>query len=503
MLVTRDLEGSMQKRGERRQSGIAIITVLVVLVAIAILGAGAIYLTRVNLTIAGNARANATARSNAETGIQAALVRLENAFRASYQADPLAAELPATLTLPSVSGPGFSPQFSLVSYARDSVNSASAVVRVSGTGPASAEHVSEVLVVMFPGEPEFPPGFSFGLASEGQIFVNGSSSYINAGIHGNDGFSLTGNVGDDFFVCTDRNPTTGVCTATEAVPLADAPVSASPGATLCSPADLCDAGIPQTLVAPIDVNPAFVPKRLAAVSDASSTSGSATTVTFGSVDVACDIVINSAPTAAQLATLLPVLASRPDVTLCNTSNGTLTFPANFDTNGMNIISNGAVAFPRSGGSQATIRNSIVVTFSGSVTAANERATISSSRIFSEGSINFNGQQTVVTGVTTIASNGSIVVNGGAPAVTSTDGPAVGFALIATGNVTINGSADWYVAASVGGTFTQNGTSTVYGVIEAEDTITINGGIDIDSGLPIDNDDTQTDGPPRIAVVSAR
>lgn len=492
--------------GPRR--GIAIISVLLVLAAVLVLGVGAVYLTRVNLSISGNVRSGAIARSNAEAGLEVALIRLEQQFRASFATDPQSAALPATLSLPSATGPGYTPQFTLVSYARDTGNTSSAALTIRGVGPSSAEYVTEALVVMFPGEPEFPPGFGFGLASEGQIFVNGNSSYINAGIHGNGGFSLTGNVGDDFFVCVARN-SLGVCTATESIPLQDAPVSASPGATLCSPAELCDGGAPRTLVSPIQVNPDFAARRRGAIADASSMTGTATgTATFDGVAIDCDLVISSAPTASALAALLPASGSRPGFTLCSTTSGTLTFPSNFDTNGMNIVSAGPVVMPHASNGAPRIRNSTIVTMAGSVTTtgnANQdsRATIESSRLFSQGDLNFLGNGTSVSGVTTLASNGNVGVDGGAPAVTTSVTPSVGFAIIASGNVTINGNANWYVAATVGGTFTQNGTATVYGVVEARNTITINGGIDIDSGLPIVNDDTQTAGPPRIGVVSIR
>ncbi len=482
----------------KQQRGIAIVTVLVVLVAVLVLGAGAMFLTQMNLNIASNVGTNAIAEANANAGLEVAFFQLERAFRLS-STNPQSASFPATLTLGSATGPGFSPEFNLVQYQRESTDVTVARVSVRGTGPRNAEHVVAALVRMFPGQPEFPPGFGFGLASEGVINVNGNSSYINAGIHGNLGFNLTGNVSDDFFVCTARN-SLGVCISTTAIPLTDAPVSASPGATTCSPTDLCVSGAPRTLTSPIAVRPDYVVRRRGAVAGASSAAIGAQQVTYDGVTIGCDIVVSQ---QSQLAAALPAVDSRNDKTLCLTSSTAIAFPANFDTGGMNIISTGPIYFDRSGGDQPLWRNSTIVTHTGSVRTANDRVTIESSRIFSEGSIDYNGQQTSISGVSTLASNGSIVINGGAPGVSSADGPAIGLSLISTGSATINGSANWYVAATVGGTFTQNGTATVYGVIEAVSTLTINGGIDIDSGLPIVNNDSKVEGPPRLGVVSQR
>jgi hypothetical protein len=480
--------------------GIAIVTVLLIMMAVLILGAGAMFLTRTNLTVSSNVNRNALAEAHANAGLDVALYVLQRAYRQSI--NPLTGEgsFPATgtLTLGTATGVGFSPTYSLASYTRDATNPGVAHVAVRGTGPLNAEHVAEALVQMFPGQPEFPPGFGFGLASMGVINVNGSSTYINAGIHGNSGFNLTGNVSEDFFICVERN-SSGLCVKTEVIPLADAPVSASPGASQCAPAVLCTNGTPNTLVSPITVDPNYVTKRRAAVEDADSGTGTAAVV-FDGVSIQCDYVVASQTQLADLLATGPLRAGR---TLCSTGSAQITFPANFDTGGMHIISQGPVHFRRSGDNQPTFRNSIIVTHAGSVTTDNERATIMSSRVFSEGNINFNGSQTRISGISTLASNGSIVVDGGAPAVTGTDERAVGFAIVASGNVTINGSSAWYVAATVGGTFTQNGNAWVYGVVEAVNTITINGGIDIDSGLPIVAKDLEQDGPPRIGVVARR
>src|SRR5690554_2391877 len=67
----------------KRQEGFALIASLLVLLVLAIMGLGSIFLTQINLRIAENSRTGAIARFNAEAGLDSAFVVLAGAFRES------------------------------------------------------------------------------------------------------------------------------------------------------------------------------------------------------------------------------------------------------------------------------------------------------------------------------------------------------------------------------------------------------------------------------------
>ena len=114
------------------------------------------------------------------------------------------------------------------------------------------------------------------------------------------------------------------------------------------------------------------------------------------------------------------------------------------------------------------------------------ATIDNSRILSQLSVGIHGTNSAFTGITTVASAGDVTVNGGSEAVIEDGVPNVGLALIAAGDVVTNGSSGWYLVAVAGGSFTRNGTAFIFGGVESEGDLIINGGIDIDSGLGVVN-----------------
>ena len=65
---------------KRPQQGIAIVSVLLVMAALVAFGLGTLFLTQMNLGIAGNARSATRADNNAAAGLNAAFVALQRAF---------------------------------------------------------------------------------------------------------------------------------------------------------------------------------------------------------------------------------------------------------------------------------------------------------------------------------------------------------------------------------------------------------------------------------------
>lgn len=499
------------------RKGIAIVSVLLLMLAVFTLGIGALMLSRLNLNISENVRSNSIVRYNNESGVDAAMVALENWYVANGTFPVSGGGTPDLLADLTVQADGDDPTFTIYDYVRHADDVAS--FRALSTLLNGAEYITETLVGIDFTSGTPGSGAPRGLVSEGVVTINGSSTYIDAGIHGNGGFDIKGNVTDDFYVCVDgsdadddpdRDPATGLCTNTVSVDLADAPISGSPGASICKPTALCDGGSPINLIDPVDVVPGYRSKRDEAI-DEISRGGYSSTLFYlsdGTTPMMCDYVTSTVIGYSDLQSEIAALRSAgvATPTLCLEGPSALSVPNGATLDGVNIVAQGNIDFSNT----VTIADATLISMGGGIfddTATgpgnNVDADISDSRIFSEKSIGIHGTGARFSGITTIASAGDVTVNGGAEAVTVAGEATVGLALIAEGDVTVNGSSQWYLAASAGGTFVQNGTSFIFGGIEAEGDLTINGGIDIDSGLGVSNPAFDPEPRPFVAVISRR
>ena len=498
----------------KSSTGVVMVTVLLILAAVLALGAGTMFLTQMNLGLSSNVKTSAESQFNADSGLQASILALESAYNASVSPFTGVGTLPATGYLtaknqPSVRGPDLSGDYQVVSYQRSATNDQEGRIVVRGLGPNQSEYVSEAVIKMVPGTPTFPPSFTYGLSTEGKIYVKGSSTYISAGIHGNKGYSLKSNLSNSFFVCTARADD-GTCSAMSPVPLSDAPVSASPGATLCAPSALCSNGGPRTMTDPVDIaSSTSYYKRLVQLATSQPPSigdsgGSPTTFTvgtYGNVQVGCTVTFQAGDKNALVQELTK--PTTQGETVCYTGSDSISLDAgSLQLTNVSLVSGGNITFTGTTKTPMVVKNASVVSTSGTVSANN--VAVTNGRIFSYGDIVFNGNKTSFKGDSTLATNGNVTIDGGAPATSLSSGsPGVGLGVIASGNVTVNGSSDWFIAALAGGTFTQNGTSTIYGKISSVGTLTLNGGVDIDSGLPIDNQDLKQPGPYHAEILSMR
>src|SRR5690606_38601251 len=146
--------------------------------------------------------------------------------------------------------------------------------------------------------------FAYGISTEGEFSGNGSGSFVSAGIHANEGFSLNGS--QEFRACTHRNAS-GVCTHTEAVGGGFVPISGSPGAS-CSvnpsqPA-ICQNKKPVHLTDPVTITPNYEERRDAAMA---AVSHGANTSSFFGID--CDLRYTSRPN--PVTSILSAIASLP------------------------------------------------------------------------------------------------------------------------------------------------------------------------------------------------
>ena len=466
-----------------RRQGIAVVTALLVLVAVFVVGAGAAFLAQMNLGVAVNVRSNAIAQANAETGVDAVVLALEHAFLAN---DAFPNQVPS----PTVTGVNYVPTYTL-GPASEVLDDERALVQVIGTGPNNAEHVAEAVIAMAPGVPRLPPAWEFGLASEATCRTTGTSTFLNAGVHCNAGFDLGSN--DEYGICDERDAD-GRCIASTPIPVADAPVSASPGATLCSPDDLCEDGLPKTLIEPITISPGFEEKMWDAI-ERSNVAPDPEGVYSGVFGIFCDEVFSSA-------SQFTMAALQPGTTVC-VESGDLAIPRDSNLESVSMITQGSITVGR----DTIIQDSIIASVGGRLESAsngNASVTVIDSELYSNDSLRINGQQSSFSGITTVASGSDVTINGGSPAAVSPEGEiGIGLTVIAEANVVVNGESDWFVSVLAGGSFTQNGNSTLYGNVAGVGALRFNGGIDIDSGLPILNEIGSVEGDPFARVVTRR
>jgi len=126
----------------RGRHGIALVSVLLVMVSIVLLGVGSLVLTRMNLLIAENLVGATIARSHADAGIDATVAALYDRLRAG---EPLPSSLEsatATLVPEGALAYALALEDGYVLHGDSSVT-----LRVVGTGPRNAEYVAEAFVV--------------------------------------------------------------------------------------------------------------------------------------------------------------------------------------------------------------------------------------------------------------------------------------------------------------------------------------------------------------------
>ena len=451
-----------------RQSGIALVTSLFILVAVMLVGLGSIFLTQTNLRVAENIRSNALARNNANTGLEAAYLILES-YHTSYNTFPTSS---SDFSLPAGGG------FALVSYRFDHADQV--MVRVRGSTSRGAEHEVEGLFSLYQAPPEIPESYTIGLVSEGEVEVNSNASiYTDSGVHGNSGFDLAG----DFYECTARDAS-GTCIASVLVTV-DPPVTLASltgtckiGNQTCSPIDY--------LTDPVSVAPNYHVRRDAAM------------------DLDNNGVVDVNDCLGALTVPVPAMSN---VVVCTTGNVTLN---NAVLSDVTIITDGDITLTGT----ATLTNTTLISTGGLVDI--ESGTFTDTRIFSEDSLTFAGSGNAYTwnDSNTIATAGDITFNGQNDhnntinPITNPDGTkGIGLALIADGDITQNGSnssnADYYALIVSGGNFVQNGKSTLFGAVSAVGDLRFNGKFFIDSGYSFSNPDLEEMPEPEVEVLSRR
>jgi hypothetical protein len=450
----------------KKQDGVALIATLLIMAAIVALGVGSLFLSNMNLRIAENSRTHTIARYNAEAGIEAALVQLKREYATNKT-------LPATLTLPAA--PESTVRYKLSpnqGYVTDT-SGTTAEVRVWGEvlNSDTAKYVAEALVVIGAAKTKL-----YGIETEGVVDISsGTSIYTDAGVHGNAGVTLGSS---DFYVCLSRDAS-GVCTATEELHASDIPVSTSNNAACSVKGEAYSAC--ERDHQPITVNPDYLAKRDRAIqaSNVQNAVPSRTGTLSSANGIYCDKVIN-ATSALTLSTLDLV----PNRVICVEGNGNVTVPAN-SLSSVTIIANGNIEFDKN--ADVSLTNDTTLISKAGTVSLGKKSSVMNSHIFSQGSVDYNGPNNTFGGVSTIATAGNINIGGSSAIATdSNNNKGIGIAMIAGGNVDINGNSQWFAGIVAGGYVKANGGPTLSGGIQAKGTIEIKGGIDIDSGLGVFN-----------------
>ena len=474
----------------KRQDGIVIVASLILMLAVLGLAVGSLFLTQSNLKVAENVRSKAFAKYAAESGMDATLAALDMYFN-TYAAYPgySNGQFATGFSLPGVQINGQNVQYSVIEFSRD-LASGSAVLKVSATGPSGAVHVSEALMAAevmnstTTTETQVNPLVANGLASEGTVTLNGRNNFVSAGLHGNKGYTINALNNSSFSTCLNRN-TNGKCIDFQTIETDNLPISAAAGESsyTCNPANssICSGGVPTRLSDPITVTPNYVSRRNAVIAAANkSPSGTASSV-FG---INCDTVYSSAPSMNNAASVRSRGFTSGKV-VC-VESGNVTFPNGTSLEGVTIIARNQIQF--NGNTAITLDGSNLISTTSDININPNKVTVRDSKLFSNGNVTLNGQQTLFEGIVTLASAGNITINGRSSILNDEGNFGIGLGMVAEGNVTINGQSDWFAVALVGGNFTYNGRSTLYGGVSAKGNITSNGGIDIDAGLSVYNDD---------------
>ena len=181
----------MRTYGRNGRDGFVLVTSLLILVVMVVLGAGAFFLTSMNLRIAENTRTSAIAQFNAYEGVDVALLALAREYRVRSGASwPDLAELGSLLPADA--------QYVPVSLDLDPVGTGevpqSGSVTVRGLGPRGASYESSARFAGLRTPIEVPPGtnplFGVGFVTREQITINGNarfemSLWAGKGITGN------------------------------------------------------------------------------------------------------------------------------------------------------------------------------------------------------------------------------------------------------------------------------------------------------------------------------
>ena len=189
-------DGVRRAGGVCERHGFVMITSLLVLVAVTALGAGALFLTNMNLRVAENARSSAIARYNADRGLDLALLVIAREYNQRDGEWPSLADVrglvPRTMSL---NGEVLDLQFDVTDIAISNADPTSGVVTVEGRGGANALYRT---AARFRGTLDVDETFGvlmdfggIGFVTPGQLIAHGNAKF-GVDVHVGTGITATG-----------------------------------------------------------------------------------------------------------------------------------------------------------------------------------------------------------------------------------------------------------------------------------------------------------------------
>lgn len=164
---------------DNRNAGFVLVTSLLVLLLLASLGAGAYFLTNINLRIAENTRSSTMAQYNAHEGLDIALIALGREFYERGDGTwPSLAQLRARMPAGS--------EFEILALDFDPANAEGlqefGVITVRGFGPRGARYETGARfkgeTTPIPIDPEADPLFGTGWVTDSKIEINGKTEFL-------------------------------------------------------------------------------------------------------------------------------------------------------------------------------------------------------------------------------------------------------------------------------------------------------------------------------------
>ncbi len=166
-------------------------------------------------------------------------------------------------------------------------------------------------------------------------------------------------------------------------------------------------------------------------------------------------------------------------TICTLGN--VSIPSSVNLQGMNLILMNGSRLDFNG--EAMIEDSIIILADGNLGL--KGGMIKDSVIYTGGSMEI-AKNVSIQGVTSLLTGGHMSFLGSTTVANDQDGPFIGLSVISNGNIQFNGSSDTYGIYQTRGSYRQNGHSSIYGTVLAGQDILMNGGIEINTTLPVFN-----------------
>jgi len=208
-------KGQANKK-QQKEKGIALTVMLVVLMFAATLTFGTLFLTQNNLKVAENMRNHAIAKYNADAGIEVSHMMLGDSWKNTGIMPTL--DTVEDLVPLAVSASETSFDYYLAPEVFNSTSNNVYLAIIGNSGP-EASYTSEMLANAIPsatGHSRLLPAYEHGILSKKNVRMNQMQGTVmtSAGVHGNEGFVINGNL-NSVLDCITYDEETGDCIETE------------------------------------------------------------------------------------------------------------------------------------------------------------------------------------------------------------------------------------------------------------------------------------------------